>query len=137
MASVTLNGNTYSDDSNPTTGLANGGHRVRFVPALSDMLVEAGNAAASAAESAGYATQSSISADRAGLSASAQNYLGAWAALTGPAATLASVSHKSRLWALTTALADITTAEPGADARWLALGGIDPEQTIIFNFFLG
>ena len=137
MASVTLNGNTYSDDSNPSTGLANGGHRVRFVPALSDMLVEAGNAAASAAESAGYATQSSISADRAGLSASAQNYLGAWATLTGPAATPASVSHRGRLWALTTALADITTAEPGADARWLALGGIDPEQTTIFNFFLG
>ncbi len=137
MASVTLNGNTYSDDSNPSTGLANGGHRVRFVPALSDMLAEAGNAAASAAESAGYATQSSISADRAALSASAQNYLGAWASLTGPAATPASVSHRSRLWALTTALADITTAEPGVDARWLALGGIDPEQTIIFNFFLG
>lgn len=137
MASVTLNGNSYSDDSNPTTGLANGGHRVRFVPALSDMLVEAGNAAASAAESAGYAAQSSLSADRAGLSASAQNYLGAWASLTGHAATPASVSHRGRLWALTTALADITTAEPGADARWLALGGIDPEQTIIFNFFLG
>lgn len=137
MASVTLNGNTYTDDSNAATGLANGGHRVRFVPALSDMLVEAGNAAASAAESAGYATQSSLSADRAALSASAQNYLGTWASLSGPAATPASVSHIGRLWALTTALADITTAEPGVDARWLALGGLDPEQTTIFNFFLG
>lgn len=40
MASVTFptgyggSGETVSDDSDPNTGLANGGHRVRFVPAL-------------------------------------------------------------------------------------------------------
>ena len=40
MASVTFppevggSGLTVTDDANPTTGLANGGHRARFVPAL-------------------------------------------------------------------------------------------------------
>lgn len=38
---VTLNGNTYTDDSDATTGLGNGGHRTRFIPALSDFLTEA------------------------------------------------------------------------------------------------
>lgn len=137
MASVTLNGNTYTDDSNSATGMANGGHRVRFIPALSDMLVEAGGVAASAADAASFAAQSETSADRAALSASAQSYIGAWSGLSGAATTPASVSHVGRLWALTTALADITTAEPGIDARWLALGGLDPEQTLIFNFFIG
>jgi hypothetical protein len=40
MASVNLpvnlggDGNTYSDDANPTTGLANGGHRTRWIPMI-------------------------------------------------------------------------------------------------------
>jgi hypothetical protein len=47
MASVTFpvnlggNGSTVSDDSNASTGLANGGHRTRFVPALSQMVAVA------------------------------------------------------------------------------------------------
>jgi hypothetical protein len=137
MASVTLNGNTYTDDSNPSTGMANGGHRARFIPALSDMLVEAGHAADSAIEAAGYAVDADLSADRAGLSAAAQNYLGAWATLTGPAAALVSVTHGGMLWALSVPLADITTAEPGVDPVWFLLGGLDPQETIVFNFFLG
>lgn len=44
MASVTFpvnlggNGSTVTDDSNTSTGLANGGHRTRFVPALSQFV---------------------------------------------------------------------------------------------------
>lgn len=44
MASVTFpvaiggNGSTVSDDSNVSTGLANGGHRTRFVPALAQVV---------------------------------------------------------------------------------------------------
>ena len=43
MASVTFpvelggDGNTYSDDDNPTTGLGNDGHRQRFVPCLMNL----------------------------------------------------------------------------------------------------
>ncbi|UQI42531.1 hypothetical protein [Vreelandella venusta] len=44
MAQVTFptylggSGNTYSDDDNPNTGLANDGHRVRFVPLCGEVL---------------------------------------------------------------------------------------------------
>lgn len=54
MASVTFpadlggDGNTYTDDSDPSTGLANGGHRTRFVPALSGSVAMAQSAADSA-----------------------------------------------------------------------------------------
>ena len=47
MASVTFlpevggNGATVTDDTNPTTGLANGGHRARFVPALAQVVAVA------------------------------------------------------------------------------------------------
>lgn len=40
MASVTVNGVTYTDDSDANTGLANGGHRTRFVPLLSNVVVD-------------------------------------------------------------------------------------------------
>lgn len=57
-------GSTVTDDSNPTTGLANGGHRARFVPALAQMigvgnfvLTKAGEAAADAADAQAWATQ--------------------------------------------------------------------------------
>jgi hypothetical protein len=56
MASVTLNGVTYTDDTNAVTGLANGGHRVRFIPALSNFLSEAANQIALAAAQATQAT---------------------------------------------------------------------------------
>jgi hypothetical protein len=44
MASVTFptavggDGSTVSDDANPTTGLDNGGHRTRFIPALKNIV---------------------------------------------------------------------------------------------------
>jgi hypothetical protein len=47
MASVTFppdvggDGSTVSDDANPQTGLANGGHRTRFVPALGQLVAVA------------------------------------------------------------------------------------------------
>jgi len=57
-------GSTVSDDSNPSTGLANGGHRSLFVPALAQMigvgnfvLIKAGEAAADAAEAQAWAVQ--------------------------------------------------------------------------------
>jgi hypothetical protein len=54
MSSVTFpstlggDGLTYTDDSDPSTGLANGGHRTRFVPALSGAVAMAQSAADSA-----------------------------------------------------------------------------------------
>ena len=43
LESVGGDGSTVTDDANPTTGLANGGHRKRFVPALSQVVAVASN----------------------------------------------------------------------------------------------
>lgn len=72
MASVTFSagvggdGSTVTDDANATTGLANGGHRLRFVPALGQVVAVAANtvtkateAAASASTAAGHVTTAS------------------------------------------------------------------------------
>jgi len=48
VTTVTINGHTYTDDADPTTGFANGGHRARFVPALSDVVAVAAQVASNA-----------------------------------------------------------------------------------------
>lgn len=61
MASVTFSttvggdGSTVTDDANPTTGLGNGGHRTRLVPALSQVVAVASNALGSATAAAASA----------------------------------------------------------------------------------
>lgn len=71
MASVTFSsavggdGSTVTDDSNALTGLASGGHRVRFVPALTNTVNVASfivTKATAAAASAAAAAQSAIDA---------------------------------------------------------------------------
>ena len=69
MTSVVINGHTYSDDSDPSTGLGNGGHRTRFVPALADVVVVAGQAATSATNAAASASNAATSATNAAASA--------------------------------------------------------------------
>ncbi len=87
MIAVTLNGHTYSDDSNPATGLGNGGHRTRFIPALSDALVELGvkqSAAALSAAAAAASATASAAASGAVLWVSGTNYgagIGVWSPL--------------------------------------------------------
>lgn len=60
MTSVTFpvdlggDGSTVTDDANPSTGLANGGHRTRFVPAMGQVVAMA-EAAVTAAEAANNA----------------------------------------------------------------------------------
>lgn len=55
-------GSTVSDDSNATTGLANGGHRTRFVPALSQVVAVAGNVVTKANAAAASATDAAAAA---------------------------------------------------------------------------
>ena len=61
MASVTFpigvggDGSTVSDDSNASTGLANDGHRTRFVPALAQVVAVAQNTVTKATEAAASA----------------------------------------------------------------------------------
>jgi hypothetical protein len=75
MASVTFpagvggDGSTVTDDANPTTGLANGGHRTRFVPALSQMVAVAQNTVTQATNAATQATTATTQASAAAASA--------------------------------------------------------------------
>lgn len=58
MATVTLNGVTYTDDSDPTTGLANGGHRTRLIPMFGNAVIDL--AAKAALATTNGATQASL-----------------------------------------------------------------------------
>ncbi len=42
MSAITVNGRVYTDDSDPQTGLANGGHRTRLIPLFRDTMDEIG-----------------------------------------------------------------------------------------------
>ena len=62
-------GLTVTDDSNPTTGLANGGHRVRFVPALSQVVAVADNTVTKAALAKDYAEKTGLAVETGTYSA--------------------------------------------------------------------
>lgn len=55
MTTVTINGHLYSDDSDPSTGMGNGGHLQRFFPLLQDVVAVAAQAASNAATAAAAA----------------------------------------------------------------------------------
>ncbi len=62
MSSVYFNptyggdGSTVTDDSDPSTGLGNGGHRTRFVPSLAQVVAVAANAVTSATNASSQVT---------------------------------------------------------------------------------
>ena len=76
MASVTFSvgvggdGSTVTDDSNSSTGLANGGHRTRFVPAMGQVVAVAGYVVTKAGEANSDAVAASSSAGNAATSES-------------------------------------------------------------------
>lgn len=80
MASVTFpvalggDGSTVTDDASPTTGLANGGHRTRFVPSLSQLVVCAnGGVTQSTAQVALAAAQVALATTQAGNALTSAN----------------------------------------------------------------
>lgn len=86
-------GTTVTDDGNPSTGLANGGHRTRFVPAMANVIgvatfvqtkaaqaaADASTATTKASDASGYASAASGSAASAAAAYDAfdDRYLGA------------------------------------------------------------
>lgn len=86
MASVTFSpsvggdGSTVTDDANATTGLANGGHRARFVPALSQTVAVASNTVTKASEALASATTAGNWATKTdGFVSGADNSAKSWA----------------------------------------------------------
>lgn len=88
---VTVNGHTYTDDADPSTGMGNGGHRTRLVPMLADAVVVAGQVAADRvqtgldviATAASAASAAAIAGAFVGTSATS------WTPAIGPAQTFA------------------------------------------------
>jgi len=87
MASVTFppalggDGSTVTDDTNATTGLANGGHRARFVPSLGQAVaVMSGGVAAAQAKVDLAAAQVTLATNQANAAAASQSAAAASAA---------------------------------------------------------
>lgn len=86
MASVYFNpavggdGSIVTDDANATTGLANGGHRTRFVPALGQVVAVASNTVTKATEASSSATTSANYATKVdGFASGSDNSAKSWA----------------------------------------------------------
>lgn len=62
MNTVEINGHTYTDDNDPTTGMAGGGHRQRLIPMIADVVVVAGQVAAAVVDAE---TQVTLATDKA------------------------------------------------------------------------
>ena len=69
LESVGGDGSTVTGDANPTTGLANGGHRKRFVPALSQVVAVAGNTVTKATLAKDYAEKTGAAVETGTYSA--------------------------------------------------------------------
>lgn len=82
-------------------------------------VVEKYNANIPLIEGAALSAQNALTASDAALAAA--NFEGNWAALAGPLAIPASVSHAGSVWMLLEPVADVTTQEPGVSAAWLNL----------------
>lgn len=101
MASVTFpadlggDGSTVTDDDNASTGLGNGGHRLRFVPALEQTVVMAQTAKTKASEAASSASAASTSESNAAGSASAAGTSETNAAASASAASTSADSASS------------------------------------------
>lgn len=100
MATVTINGHTYTDDASPTTGLGGGGHRARFIPLISDVVTVLGTVAANgsltinralASNASGQVVASSVTSTElgylSGVTSALQTQINAKAPLASPALT--------------------------------------------------
>ena len=118
MTSVTINGHTYTDDSDPSTGMGNGGHRTRFIPALSDVVVVAGEVATDqatvAADKAAAASSASAASTSATNAASSASSASTSASTATTQASNASTSATNAAASATAAAGSATSASTSA-----------------------
>lgn len=123
MASVVLNGVTYTDDANGSTGMANGGHRVRFVPCLANFVIEAATQLALQHDSRDAADASEAAALASEIAAAAS----AASALNAPGTNSTSATTLS--FGLGSKSLTIQTGKAYALGQFLNLANIaDPTQ---------
>jgi hypothetical protein len=106
---------------------SNGAAQVALAAAQVALAAEQADLATSngAAQVALAAAQVSLAAEQADLAlsysqvaASAINFLGDWAAQTGPVAAFKTVFHSGKYWIALNAIPDVTTSEPGISGDW-------------------
>lgn len=120
MASVTFptalggDGSTVTDDANPTTGLANGGHRQRFVPALAQMVAVAEGGVSQST------TQVSLATMQANNAAGSAVLASQWATTLN--ALIGSTDYSAKEWA-------IGTTVPGGSAKTWAQTALNAPGT--------
>lgn len=114
MATVTVNGVTYTDDDNATTGLANGGHRTRLVPMFGNAVTDLGAKQTAAASSAAAAVVSKDAAAASALTAvNAPGTSGtSVTSLTIGAATHALTTQTAKAWVVGQWVSIARTAAP-------------------------
>lgn len=123
MASVTFpasvggDGSTVTDDENPSTGLANGGHRARFVPALAQVVAVAQSAVSSATQAAASAATAQQSAGTSATSTSSVSI--------GTGSKSLTLAQTGKAFALGQWVSVISTAAPATQWMWGAITAIN------------
>lgn len=138
-------GSTVTDDNNASTGLGNGGHRTRFVPALAQVVSVSGHVvaqtgsdvtatAASASAAASSASAAATSASNASTSASnASTSAGAASTSASAAAGSASSASTSASSASSSATSASTSASNAATSAIAAAGSASSASTSASN----
>lgn len=126
MASVTFSvsvggdGSTVTDDSNTSTGLANGGHRTRFVPALAQVVAVASNTVTQATSALASANSASASAATA-LTAPGTSATSASSLTIGTGSQSLTLAQTGKSFAVGQWVSISSSASPGT--QWM-LGAI-------------
>lgn len=119
---VTINGHTYTDDGNANTGMANGGHRYRLLPLVSDVVVVAADVAAKADTAT---TQAGLAAQKANEAGSAKDIATEQAVISTTSAQTAANGVLAQLTALK------TQCETARDQAIAGLGAADQSQNLV------
>jgi hypothetical protein len=120
MSSVTINGHTYTDDSNTTTGLAAGGHRTRFIPLIQDVVVVADE----------------VESDRAQVATNTATVVADTAIVVADTATAVASAAAALISETNAAASEVAALQYKEDAQAISESGL-PSQTEKAGYLLG
>lgn len=130
MSSVVINGHTYSDDADPGTGLAAGGHRKRLIPLVQDIVATAAAVSTNALAAAAAVPAAETATSKAAAAVAAANQAvtaasTAAAVVTGVSTGRAALCPTLRLWPRMSRVLDPRTTFTRSSAAWrVGRGGV-------------